>query len=265
MNHKEAGIKRRVSVPVYAKDILSELTLIMSPLDIKGAWVWCLLSMWDTGADRVTGTFEEMGFFWGCSDVEAKRISEEIKRRKIGDVTFSHNDVTIVSRRLSRAKKHREQDAKRKRKQRKKESHAPVTAKKALPSSSSSISSSSSSSISTKVKDKERSDKSPLPQVASDIATALFESIRSWKYDFKKPSPSAFRNWVLDIDKAMRIDKRSESKLKEIIEWLPSHTSNSDFTWRANVLSGKKLREQYDKLDTAMITTKPEVFKSKFK
>jgi len=144
MNHKDSGIKRRVSEAVYPKDILSEITLVMAPPDVKGAWAWCLLAMWDNDTDRVEGSYLEIGLFWGCSADEAKRLCEEIKRRKIGGVTLSHDYVTLMSRRLNRRLKEREQAKKRKRKERQNKCHASVTGENGTSSSSSSISSSSS-------------------------------------------------------------------------------------------------------------------------
>jgi hypothetical protein len=144
MNHKQSGIQRRVSECVYPKDLLSERTLLFAPPDVKGAWVWCLLVMWDEGSDRVIGTYEELGRLWGCDAAEAKQLVGEIKTREIASVTFRHSNVTLMSRRLSRRKKERESAKNRKQAQRERERHGPVTAKKRASSSSSSISSSSS-------------------------------------------------------------------------------------------------------------------------
>jgi len=141
-NHHEAGINKRPSEPVYAKDLLSERTLIMAPPAVKGAWGWCLLVMWADSTDRVHGTFEELGRLWGCTGVEAKRLSEEIKGRKIGRVTLGPGCVTLINRRLERRYQCREQARIRKKLERSRKGHGDVTGKNGGSSSSSSPSSS---------------------------------------------------------------------------------------------------------------------------
>jgi hypothetical protein len=53
--------------------------------------------------------------------------------------------------------------------------------------------------------------------------------------------------WAEDIDKAIRLDKRHPEELRKVITW-----SQGDSFWKANILSGSKLRQQYDKLLAAM-------------
>ena len=52
-------------------------------------------------------------------------------------------------------------------------------------------------------------------------------------------------SWESDIDKALRIDNRTEDELLSIIDWIYSPTGSF---WRANILSGKKLRMKYDQM-----------------
>ena len=42
-----------------------------------------------------------------------------------------------------------------------------------------------------------------------------------------------------------------------VVQWLPSHGSDNGFRWRENVLSGQKLRAQFDKLTMAMQKDSP--------
>lgn len=79
------------------------------------------------------------------------------------------------------------------------------------------------------------------------LATLLFESIKTFKQDFKPP---ALSSWGKDFDLAISVDKRSEESIQKVIKWLPS----SDF-WRKNILSGRKLREKFDALELAMQST----------
>ena len=95
-----------------------------------------------------------------------------------------------------------------------------------------------------------------MPQLAYEIATELLNSILLWKPDFKKPSKACFEKWADAIDKAMRLDHRTELKMKQVIAWIPRHEGNNGFTWRANILSGNKFRSQFDKLEMAMNTSK---------
>ena len=92
-------------------------------------------------------------------------------------------------------------------------------------------------------------------QVATDLATSLATGIESWKPDYRELRRDKRRrtiaNWSADIDKAVRLDKREPAALHALIEWLPTHEGSDGFRWRDNVLSGRKLRDQYDKLDIA--------------
>jgi hypothetical protein len=49
--------------------------------------------------------------------------------------------------------------------------------------------------------------------------------------------------WAVDIDRMLRIDKRTTEEIDAVIRWC-----QSDSFWSANILSGAKLRKQYDKL-----------------
>lgn len=98
--------------------------------------------------------------------------------------------------------------------------------------------------------------KKPTPQLSDDskrITKLLRDSIRSWKPNIKF-APS---KWTPEIDKMLRIDKRSPITVANIIAWLPSHT-NGTFKWRNQILSGHKLREQFDRLEIAMNESKPD-------
>jgi hypothetical protein len=141
--NREKGIDRRVSEPVYPKDVLSEVTLVMAPPDVKGAWVWALLILWDNDKPSHTATLDEWGRIWGCSAVEADSLVKEIHDREIGIVTRRHEKVTLTSRRLRRRHKVKEGNRIRKARQRVRDGcHGGVTRKKGASSSSSSVSSS---------------------------------------------------------------------------------------------------------------------------
>jgi hypothetical protein len=65
--------------------------------------------------------------------------------------------------------------------------------------------------------------------------------------------------WAKDIDKMIRLDKREPREIAEVVRWC-----QKDSFWSQNILSGLKLREQYDKLILkmkgtvlAVVPTKP--------
>jgi len=52
--------------------------------------------------------------------------------------------------------------------------------------------------------------------------------------------------WAREIDLAIRLDRRTPAQLRAAIDWV--HRKPDGAFWRANVLSGAKLRKQYDTL-----------------
>ena len=52
-----------------------------------------------------------------------------------------------------------------------------------------------------------------------------------------------FTTWAVEIDRAMRIDHRTEESLERVIDWC-----QADSFWCSNILSGVKLRKQFDQL-----------------
>lgn len=95
----------------------------------------------------------------------------------------------------------------------------------------------------------------PASQAAYRIAQALAESIRSWRPEYREINAARLNGtvdqWSKDIDLAIRKDKRNHGEMLSIVTWLPDHQGSGDFRWRNNILSGSKLREQYDKLAVA--------------
>lgn len=72
------------------------------------------------------------------------------------------------------------------------------------------------------------------------VAEYLFSKISSNVPSFKKPN---LDSWAKDIDKAIRLDNRTQQDLMNCINWI--YSKEGEF-WRSNILSGKKLREKYD-------------------
>lgn len=87
-----------------------------------------------------------------------------------------------------------------------------------------------------------------LPDVDSDayrLATLLRSLVLKNNPKAKVPAdtPEGLFAWYGDIDKLLRIDNRTPGEVEGIIRW-----SQSDPFWLANILSGKTLRAQFDKL-----------------
>jgi hypothetical protein len=51
--------------------------------------------------------------------------------------------------------------------------------------------------------------------------------------------------WLTDIERLLRIDKRTVEQVEWVIDWLGGATEAGQF-WAANVQSGRKLREKFD-------------------
>lgn len=93
---------------------------------------------------------------------------------------------------------------------------------------------------------KEKNDKNRIINGQSlQIAGSLLFAIQTTKPDFKKPGN--LNQWATDIDRMIRIDKRDPDKIKAVLSWLPK----SNF-WSSNILSGSKLRKQFDRLEIEM-------------
>lgn len=56
------------------------------------------------------------------------------------------------------------------------------------------------------------------------------------------------QKWAKDIEKLHRIDKASCDDIEQVIRWLYSGKTEDSIFWRKNIMSGDKLRKQYQKL-----------------
>ena len=120
MNHKEAGINKKVSEAVYPADIIGDTDLRMCSLLARGAWFESLLVMWRDKTDCVKGTPARLSRLWGCTLDETESIISELKEMNAGIVTESNGIVTLMCRRLQRRAKERKDGAKRQAKHREK-------------------------------------------------------------------------------------------------------------------------------------------------
>jgi hypothetical protein len=69
--------------------------------------------------------------------------------------------------------------------------------------------------------------------------------------------PTVTKVWEAEEDRLVRLDKRDPAEAMHLVRW-----SQEDSFWRANILSMRKFREQYDKLrlqaPSASVTTSPD-------
>jgi len=77
-----------------------------------------------------------------------------------------------------------------------------------------------------------------------EIAWILLSMIRQNNPTFKEPN---LKKWAVEINKMIRIDKRDPKDIVKVIIWC-----QKDSFWCANILSGVKLRKQYDQLFVKM-------------
>lgn len=87
-------------------------------------------------------------------------------------------------------------------------------------------------------------EKKPLTPGSVMCAEWLHSLIRQRKTNFREPNWS---DWYSEMDKIMRIDKRTCEQLHELIDW-----SQQDSFWMNNILSPSKLRKQLDRLELQM-------------
>lgn len=78
-------------------------------LETKGFWLEVLCIMHETGDYKVEGTLEDLARLVGCHTSDITRCAIELQRTKTADVTLGNGTVTLVSRRLKRELKEREQ------------------------------------------------------------------------------------------------------------------------------------------------------------
>lgn len=88
----------------------------------------------------------------------------------------------------------------------------------------------------------------PVSPAAEELSVDLAEAIKSHAPLFAT-TLARMDGWARDIDLALRVDGRSPEQLRAVIDYV--HRSSETF-WRANVLSGKKLRAKFDAIAIQM-------------
>jgi len=87
-----------------------------------------------------------------------------------------------------------------------------------------------------------------LSEESKVLAKKLLENIQKWFQKFKPPSN--LNGWAKSIDDMIRLDKRTEDEIKEIIDWC-----QKDTFWRKNILSGTTLRLKFNRLQAEILSS----------
>lgn len=96
--------------------------------------------------------------------------------------------------------------------------------------------------VSERAKDEKTTYSTEEPE-AIRLAERLYERILANKPN-RKIEKKWRTNWALDIEKLHRIDKREYKQIEVILDW----SQDNEF-WRTNILSGKKLRDKFERLE----------------
>jgi|ETNvirnome_6_100_1030635.scaffolds.fasta_scaffold06494_7 hypothetical protein len=87
------------------------------------------------------------------------------------------------------------------------------------------------------------------------LSELLFSLISERKPDYKKPN---IQNWAVHIDRMIRLDNRKVENIEKVIRWCQTAIGSGKWKgWQNIILSTEKLREQFDKLEMAMVFEPP--------
>lgn len=234
-------MNRAPAFQFYPKDWLDFKVQRMS-LSAQGAYVKILCYMWSDSSDQCSILDDDELIARALSTTVEQwlELREEIQRKN--DPIFQIKDGFLISKRLK-------QESTKQRKYRKTQSDkGKKSAQQRFNRGSTTVQpkgNSLSSSSSSKEKDKNKSSAKPSPgREALALAVTLREAIQHRDPNAKAVIQDRTELWARDIDKLIRIDKRTPNQIEAVIWWAQT---KSDF-WGPNILSGKKLREKFDQL-----------------
>lgn len=87
-------------------------------LAARGLWLEMLCYLYAQDQHTLTASYEKLGRMARCDSSEVAKLILELKHNNVADVTLGHGDVTVMSRRLEKLLKARNQATLRKRKER---------------------------------------------------------------------------------------------------------------------------------------------------
>lgn len=224
-------------------------TRILS-LAAKGAWIDLLCAMWHSETrGKLSMSIKNYSRLIGATEEKTKAVIQELIDMKICDtitlplhvmdgnenVQKCNGDVTLINRRMVKEIKERELNRLRVRKFRKNRRNRECNGE--CNGNVTPLSSSSSSLI------------KKTSQTSLRLGELFFDSIclNNPKSRLKKYNPSqkekTIKRWTEDIEKLIRIDEQTEEDVETVIKFC-----TQDGFEKANVLSGRKLRERWDSL-----------------
>jgi len=114
MTHKEAGIRKKPSIPLYPADVLSDSALAGASIEERGAWLWLLMYILHEDTDRHVTSWESLRVKWGLgSTAECRAMCHRLEEQGICRVEMDETTVCLVNRRRERVLKERRATARR--------------------------------------------------------------------------------------------------------------------------------------------------------
>jgi hypothetical protein len=83
------------------------------------------------------------------------------------------------------------------------------------------------------------------------ISKYLFKNIQ---VNYPKAREPDFQKWAEHVDYMLRLDKITEKEIADVIQWIQIYRGGNGFTWKANILSTKTLREKFPTMKIQMET-----------
>lgn len=117
-------MSKRPAFMFYTGDWLKDPCLSMCSPQTRGIWIDAMCAMHESDSGTLTGTPDQLARVLRCSPSDVLSAIGELKATKTAEIRESHGNVTLVSRRMQREAKDRENERLR---QKRKRCHAPVT------------------------------------------------------------------------------------------------------------------------------------------
>jgi len=227
----------------------TELQAVSAPS--RGIWINLLCHMWFAeNRGKIVGTQAELTRLANCTEHEFANFLHEVARKRFGNVSRRHDEVTLKSRRMIRDEIARQATNERVKKHR---CNAGVTVMKQKCNNTLHSSSSSSVTKVTNTSCKRNKKRVVFKESEREYKAAVYlhNKILETLPNLKKPN---LQKWAVDFDKIFRIDERPADEVKRLIDFI-----YADDFWQTVVQSPSGLRNNYDKAFAKMAKQSKEV------